>query len=54
MKCVMGNTGNIVFSALALFLTGRASSHLHNGVQTNEDSQGAVFYFISFDFVRIQ
>ncbi len=42
MKCVMGNTGAISFSAISLYLIGTASPYLHNGVQESDDGQGNV------------
>lgn len=42
MKSLMGNTGNVVFSPISLFLLGRASPFLHNGVMIQENQQGNV------------
>ena len=44
MKCIMGNTGNISFCPLSLFLWGTASPYLHNGAQRVEDGKGGVKY----------
>lgn len=42
MKCLMGNSGNVQFSPISLFLLGKASPYLHNGVQYQEDDEGGV------------
>ena len=42
VKCVMGNTGALSFIPLSLFLWGKATPYLHNGVQRVEDGKGGV------------
>lgn len=44
VKCLMGNSGNIAFGPLCLYLLGRGSPYLHNGVQYSDNGQGGVSY----------
>ncbi|XP_057379239.1 inactive ubiquitin carboxyl-terminal hydrolase MINDY-4B-like [Daphnia carinata] len=40
VKCLLNINGSISFSPISLFVLGRASPFLHNGVQYQEDGQG--------------
>lgn len=45
VKCLIGNNaGNITFPPISLYLLGRASPYLHNGVQCADDGNGGVSY----------
>lgn len=53
VKCLIGNNaGNISFAPLALYLLGRPSPYLHNGVQCSDNGQGGVsYYFLICPFI---